>query len=373
MISDYLHKKASANRVPLDGAFELSPVCNFFCKMCYVRKTNQQICAEGKRLKTMEEWLALAEQCRAAGTLYLLLTGGEPFLYPEFRELYTRLHQMGFILSINSNGSLIDEETVQWLKKYAPSRVNITLYGSSPATYERISGNSSGYEKAVNAITMLQEAGIPVVINASMIPENVCDLEAILDFGRGLGLNTRMSTYMFPPARRDRECDDSRFTAEEAAGIYLRKLKKIYKEDQYKAHARELLDKREELLQSETWGANAEYMRCRAGRSSFWVSWEGKMTACGMLDFPIRTDPFQERFLDCWLRLTDAVRTTEVLRGCAGCEKREACKPCVAMIYTETGTVDEKAPYLCEMAGCVLDRLSNELEDTEDAKCRKNE
>ena len=362
-ISDYLYSKASKNRIPLAGTFELSPVCNFSCKMCYVRKTKQQIHAEGKQLKKWQEWLELARKCREAGTLFLLLTGGEPFLYPGFKELYINLHQMGFIISINSNATLIDEKTVQWLKQYAPSRINVTVYGGSPETYGRICHNESGYDKAVKAIQMLQEAGVPVVINASMIPENSCDLESILDFGKERGINTRMSTYMFPPARRDRESGDSRFTSEEAANVYIRKQKKQYSEDEYKEFLKGQLKSVSDNSENDTWGDNVEYMRCRAGRSSFWVSWEGKMTACGMLDFPLKVDPFKEDFSTCWNQLTDSVRTAAVLSSCTDCEKREICRPCVAMIYTETGTVNEKAPYLCEMTDYIICLAKKELEE----------
>ena len=101
-LSDYLYQKASVKKVPLMGTFELSPVCNFSCKMCYVRKTPEQIRKEGKSLIPWEKWLDLAQQCRDAGTLYLLLTGGEPFLYPGFRELYQKLHdRLLFILVIH--------------------------------------------------------------------------------------------------------------------------------------------------------------------------------------------------------------------------------------------------------------------------------
>ena len=110
--SDYLFQKASINKIPLSGTFELSPVCNFSCKMCYVRKTSDQIKKEGKCLRDWTEWLELAKQCREAGMLYLLITGGEPFIYPHFKELYGALHSMGFLISINTNGTMIDEETV---------------------------------------------------------------------------------------------------------------------------------------------------------------------------------------------------------------------------------------------------------------------
>jgi len=359
-VSDYLHRKASRNKIPLDGVFELSPVCNFSCKMCYVRKTPEQLRLERKELISWEQWLDMAKQCYEAGTLFLLLTGGEPFLYPDFKKLYIHLHKMGFVLAINTNGTLIDEETVEWLKQYAPSRINITLYGNSPETYEKICGNAAGYVKAVKAINMLHAAGIPVVINASMIPENVHDLESIIDFGHEKDLYVRMSTYMFPPARREHDERDSRFTPEEAAAIYLRKYRKLYDKEEYNKFIHNMLKKGREQMQTDTWGSNYEYMWCRAGRSSFWISWEGKMTACGMLDFPLQTNPFEESFRECWLRITEAVRNTEVLHGCRDCEKREFCRPCVAMIYTETGTVDQKAPYLCRMSQCILEQMSEE-------------
>lgn len=363
-VSDYLHKKASIQKIPLSGTFELSPVCNFACKMCYVRKTPEQIRREGKELIPWQKWLELARQCRDAGMLYLLLTGGEPFLYPGFRELYTQLHSMGFILYINSNGTMIDEETVQWLKQAAPCRVNITLYGASPETYQRICGHADGYQRAMNAIQMLRKENIQVVINASMIPENACDLERILQIGKELGLNTRMSTYMFPPMRREEEAQDSRFSAEEAAEMYLRKMKCLHTPQSY----HDLLKRQTSLVQekadeADSWGVDKEHMRCRAGRCSFWINWQGHMTACGMLDFPLKTMPFEEGFQESWMRLTDCVRTASVLKGCSGCEKRELCNPCVAMIYGETGTVDQKAPYMCQMSQHILDQMKLELED----------
>lgn len=364
MFSDYLYAKASRNKVPLNGTFELSPVCNFACKMCYVRRTPDQIRREGKQLIPWEKWLELAKQCREAGMLYLLLTGGEPFLYPGFRQLYTELHRMGFIISINSNGTMIDEETVQWLKQAAPSRVNITLYGASRETYKNICGHADGYDRTLNAIQMLKEAGIPVVINASMIPENACDLERIVEIGKELNLNTRVSTYMFPPIRREREEADSRFSPDEAADMYMRRIKCQLKPGAFRALLRNSLESTGSRDASEdNWGTDVEYMRCRAGRSSFWINWEGNMTACAMIDFPMVVKPFEESFLDCWIRLTNTVRTVPVLEGCSGCDKKELCRPCVAMICSETGTTDQKAPYMCQMTACIIDKMKMKWEE----------
>lgn len=366
IISDYLYQKASINKIPLMGTFELSPVCNFACKMCYVRKTPDQIRSEGKALIPWEQWLKLAKQCREEGMLFLLLTGGEPFLYPGFRELYEALHDMGIILYINSNGTMIDEDTVQWLKQRSPGRINITLYGSSRDTYRRICGHGDGYDRAMRAIHLLKDAGIPLVINASMIPENAEDLESIIETGKSLNINTRVATYMFPPMRRDKEAGDSRFTPEESAAMYLRKQRCLMQREDYcKFLTDHHAPKKNEV--SDDWGSHEEFMRCRAGRSTFWINWEGIMTACGMVEFPVAVRPFEDSFRDCWLKLTERVRSTPVLKGCANCDKRELCNPCVAMIYGETGTVDQKAAYMCQLTDSILKQMKQELEEIQNA------
>ena len=87
------------------------------------------------------------------------------------------------------------------------------------------------------------------------------------------------------------------------------------------------------------------------------------MTACGMLDFPAVFHPFREPFMDCWQSLTEKVRNTPVLKGCADCDRRDVCSPCVATIHAETGTTDQKASYMCKMSECIIKLMNQELEE----------
>lgn len=109
VIASYLSDKAIKNKIPLSGTFELSPICNMDCKMCYVKMTKSEVEKVG-RLRTTDEWIKIAEDAREAGMLFLLITGGEPLLYKGFKELYLKLVKMGLIITINTNATLIDEE-----------------------------------------------------------------------------------------------------------------------------------------------------------------------------------------------------------------------------------------------------------------------
>ena len=95
-----LFARADMLGVPLSGTFELTPRCNFRCKMCYIHRAEHDAAARAAE-RSAAQWLALAEQCCREGTLMLLLTGGEPLLRPDFREIYTGCKRMGLVLSVN--------------------------------------------------------------------------------------------------------------------------------------------------------------------------------------------------------------------------------------------------------------------------------
>ena len=151
-------ERAKRARTPANGSIELLPLCNMNCDMCYVRLSRREMEAQG-RLRAPEEWLEVGRQMKEAGVLFLLLTGGEPFLYPEFRKVYLGLRQMGMILTINTNGTLIDEDLAAFFGKYKPRRVNITLYGADDGAYERLCHYPGGYAKTLRGIRLLRGQG----------------------------------------------------------------------------------------------------------------------------------------------------------------------------------------------------------------------
>ena len=178
-----LIQKAYIKQAPINGSLELLPLCNMNCDMCYVRLSKAEMEQKG-RLRTKEEWISLAHQMKDAGTLFLLLTGGEPLLFPEFKELYKELQNMGMILTINSNGTLINEEWADFFAKYKPRRINITLYGADDQAYGKLCHYPAGFQKTVNAIRMLRDREIDVKINGSITSKNEEDIKKILDIAK---------------------------------------------------------------------------------------------------------------------------------------------------------------------------------------------
>jgi radical SAM protein with 4Fe4S-binding SPASM domain len=372
-ITNYLYTKASYQGLPLSGTFELTPCCNMTCKMCYVRKTKAEQEAISP-LRTPEEWIQLGERAKQAGMLYLLITGGEPFLYPGIREVLTRLHYMGLIISINTNGTLIDAQTIEWLKECPPSRFNITLYGASDETYARLCGNPKGFTQATQAIRLLKEAGFTVKINCSVTPHNVHDLEGIFAFAREEQLVIQATSYMFPPVRRDVTMTgiNERFTPEAAAyqAARITALTDGYQSflERMEKHAPLSLpdELEEDCPKLETEG---DKIRCRAGKCSFWITWEGNMLPCGIFPNEGADNVFDLGFERAWENVRKKTSEIRLPAKCKTCELRTQCKACAAMVITESGDFHTAPEYRCRMSksylsacNCLKEELLKQVE-----------
>ena len=88
-----LMARAAQQYRPINGSIELLPLCNMNCRMCYVRLSRQEMDQMGS-LHPLEDWMRITEEMQKAGVVFMLLTGGEPLLYPGFRELYLKLQAM---------------------------------------------------------------------------------------------------------------------------------------------------------------------------------------------------------------------------------------------------------------------------------------
>ena len=95
-------------------------------------------------------------------------------------------------------------------------------------------------------------------------------------------------------------------------------------------------------------GIEDEGMKCRAGKSSFWINWQGKMTPCVFLD-NVAIDVFENGFSKSWNYIVQESNKIFLSSDCASCDKREVCQVCPAASYSETGSFEKKPEYLCTL------------------------
>lgn len=344
--------KASDYRLPVSGTFELTPMCNFDCRMCYIRQTPEQVRNHSRKMRTLEQWKKFADQAIQKGMLYLLLTGGEPLSWPGFWELYRYLAKKGLVLSINTNGSLIDDKAVARFREMPPTRINITLYGASDETYKKLCRTDNGFQKVDAAIEKLREAGITVKLNCSLTPYNVCDFKKIAEYAEKRKLILQINTYMFPPLRKNPASVgiNDRFTPEEAAYWHMQSYRLQHSEESYQTFLKSVAEGLTDPmgLDESCYDPVDGKIRCRAGNASFWATWDGYLLPCGMMPEP-RIDFEEMDFSTAWGQLTEVTEKLTLSGICNKCESRGICHSCAAMAMAETGDTRKVPRYLCEM------------------------
>ena len=350
-----LSAKAMIFNLPIGGTLELLPLCNMNCRMCYVKQSKSELDAQGNLL-SCDEWLQIAESAREAGVLYLLITGGEPLLYPEFQKLYLALSDMGFILTINTNGTLLDEEWADFFAEHPCRQINITIYGKDADTYANLCGYRNGFARVTNAVRLLQERHISIRLGFTNTP---CNIDQQDDFFRMVEkyqtkhINT---CYCFPPYRRNLTAADiDRLSPEEAA---TGKWKYILFKNQ--GISREIVAENalEELSQqARTQGSG---YHCGAGRNGFWINWKGELLPCGMFQAP-SVSLLTHEFSEAWQTVSSAYQQLPVCEACENCALCNLCDVCPAGCLTETGTTAQAPDYLCQMTRAYLALLLQEL------------
>jgi MoaA/NifB/PqqE/SkfB family radical SAM enzyme len=354
-LGDNLIEQAKEKRIPLIGQFELTARCNLQCKMCYVCQpaNDKQAMA---RERTAKEWIKLAEEARDAGMLYLLLTGGEVFLRKDFREIYEALSMMGFNIEIYTNATLITPEIAKWLGKIPPSRVGVTLYGSSPETYENVCGHADGFNRAMRGVNLLLEEGIALKLKTTIIRSNVKDFDRIADIAKELGVELGIVNYISPR----REGDITIPELERLSPYELSEFERHIRTEAEKKKVRNLnelnipsykidTEKDNEILNNSITNEIYSGFSCTAGTCSFWVTWDGRMSPCGDIGQP-NTFPFKVGMIEAWYSLQTIYSSVRECDECKGCRHKDFCMACPARLKIETGWFDKAAPYLCELA-----------------------
>lgn len=341
-------------RFPVNGTFELTGRCNLSCKMCLVRVGQQAVCQTERRERTTEEWIRMAEQIRDAGTLSLLLTGGEVMLRPDFCEIYEAVSKMGFILTVYTNATMVTDKIMSVFEKSPPHKIGVTMYGASNETYAKMCGCADGYDRFVDGVHRLSTLPSLFDTRTTIIKDNLQDLQTMKEFTKKeFGVNKTLTV--------------SRFVAEKVrGGIADPKSCRLSPEENVRLVHRNIFTLAEEIqkgnislpekfekykVQHGIEQPEGHYMfeHCGAGISSYAISWDGRMYACELLDRGY-TEPFVTGFKEAWEHLPEQYPLTENVKACSDCELAGLCEVCPATRLAETGDWFGVPEYSCREA-----------------------
>ncbi len=335
--NNYLDSKAREKGIPLQGQFELTPLCNFNCKMCYVHLTKEQM---QQSILTVEEWKNLIHQAWEAGMIKATLTGGECLTYPGFGEIYLYLQSLGCEINVLTNGALIDDRWIRFFQENKPASIQITLYGQNEEVYERVTGQHS-FTKVTENIRKLIAAELP--LGLAVTPSKYLGEDAFetIRLGKTFDNSLTVNNYLMPP-REETGRSDQQDDLEIDFYVKLEHFLDGKKENEIQIVPEEKLPPA---------GGSAHEcsqcgIQCGGGRSSFNIDWKGDMYPCNQL-YMVKSFPLRTGFSEAWKRINQIVERWPRVPECEGCAYESICSHCAAQVirFTKPG----KQPFqLCE-------------------------
>lgn len=179
---------------------ELTSACNSKCLHCYAEC--QPSCPADNQLPHTR-WLSLMEEAKTAGATAIQFIGGEPLLYPQWRELIIKAHQLDYeYIEMFTNGTLVDDECIAFFKQY---HVNIatTLYADNALIHDQVTRHPNSFLKTMTAIEKLMTANIPLRIASIIMKVNEQEVENILRLYEKFGMKDAYPDVIRPTGRGD--------------------------------------------------------------------------------------------------------------------------------------------------------------------------
>ncbi len=336
-LSDLLLSKRTDGRNPVSGSLELTARCNLTCQHCYINEPANDRVARSKELNT-QQVLQIIDQIVDEGGLYLTLTGGEVLLRPDFREIYLHARHKGLLVTIFTNATLVTTKIADFLAEYPPVSLEISIYGYTEETYEKVTGIKGSYAKFRRGVSLLHERGLKLVIKTVVMTLNEHELDDMKQFAANVGAHFGYDTAIF--ARLD--------GGKQPCGLRVSPENVLALDQADPTNECELVEAFERQKPEED---DALY-RCGAGKNTFHVTAYGGVAICTIsktVDYNLKDGSFAGAWNGPLKDMRDR-KKSDVFTKCKTCQVKQYCTICPAKAALESGNPEFQIDFFCSVA-----------------------
>jgi radical SAM protein with 4Fe4S-binding SPASM domain len=335
-----LHRYFGDKRVPVEASLEITRRCPLECQHCYNNLPMGDLAARNREL-SKQEYEQLLTELADMGVIWILFTGGEIFARKDFLEIYTFAKRKGFIITLFTNGILINEKIADYLSEYPPFAIEITLYGRTKETYEALTQLPGSFDRCMRGIHLLLDRGLPLKLKTVGTRINAHEVVAMREFAElELGVDFKFDSLLNPRIDCSQAPLEVRLSPEEVVALDL--------------HWPKMASEYRQLLEQST-SRPAEPSKtvyvCGGGVKSFAIDPYGHMSICVISHretYDIRQGSVREGWDQFLLKVRQQERTQP--SKCDSCRIRSVCSTCPATGELESGDPQSPVEFLCEVA-----------------------
>ena len=326
-----LSTKTRELRSPESVTFELTYGCNFRCVHCY-NPTHRVLPQE----LTTEEVFSILAQLADLGVVELHFSGGEPLVRPDAFDIFRRAKRLGFVLHLLSNATRITSPVADALQQLEFYGIHVSLYGTTKATYERVTGIPGSYEPFIQGLQCLASRRLPVVVRMPVMTENVEEVRDARIFVENFGFKFQYCLDITPKTNGDLSPLTHRLSPADKVRIDYDMIG--YRYNKLTGEESCMVVKR-------------DFISCSCGRDRFAITPYGEMNLCIAFPFPkfdLRKGTVKEGW-EVLKQTVDEARPNDRYE-CPTCQVRTNCRQGRSDAWLETGDMSVCLPHYKEFA-----------------------
>ena len=329
--------KAARARVPLQASIELTWGCNLRCVHCY----NPTHIAKNEL--TTARIYRIIDQLAGEGCLHLSFTGGELFTRGDYFEILAYAKSRGFTSSLLTNATLVTPAVADRVQALRPQLVEVSIYGATARTYERVTRIPGSYRHFVEGIRLLRDRQVPLLVKMAVMTLNQHEVRRARALVESWGLRFTHSADIHPRVDGSTAPLEYRLAPADVVGVTeaLWGFGESGEGSQDGAHG---------------CGGQVDLFGCKCGRSTLAVTPHGRMNLCVALPIP-QYDLSAGTVARGWRRLVALVDRANASAAndndrheCPSCDLRDACQQGPMDAYLATGELEPCVPYYKELA-----------------------
>jgi radical SAM protein with 4Fe4S-binding SPASM domain len=285
----------------------------------------------------------------------LVFSGGEPLCRRDLFPLTERARQQGIILALATNGTTIDREKAQQIRDSGIARVSVSLDGATAEVHDRMRQIAGAFDRALEGIRHLHDAGVPFQINVTLTKQNAHQLADVYELAKSLSA-VAVHVFMLVPVGCGQVLAETDMLSPQQYEQIMQDICALENrgEIQIKVTCGPHYERVKRQLRIESMAANPQSAirnpqskGCLAGLGVLFVSHRGDVYPCGYL--PVNCgNILEKRLIEVWDQSEDLARMRDVaaLEGkCGVCEYKQVCGGCRARAFGMTGNYMGEEPY----------------------------
>jgi len=334
--------------MPFIATWNITNNCNLRCVYC---SNGDNHINSVKEISTDEKFKVIRKLVYY-NIKYIGLTGGEVFLTKNWKDIFRKLFDYDFHITINTNGTLLTEKVIKFLKKYldAIDSITITLDGYNEKTHDQMRGIGT-FSRIINNLKILKKEGITFDIIWNLTAQNYMDLKRMINLCEDIGARG-LSIGTLEPIGFGQKLDKKLFINKEQLNSFTQTFYKIYAS--YTGNLKMSLSYPFSFLvdpetlvplireQRKNWKTKSN---CGIFLSRLFIDPEGNIIPCNFIQQPLANllNVNLEHF---WNSQTaeNWRRIAQKPKECKDCPYFDICCGCRAVALARTGNIEAKDP-----------------------------